>query len=294
MDEARELLEQGRVREAEELLFRLATSPAAAHQAGLLAHKAGQPQVAVRLLKRAAGLAPRGAEIRNDLGLAHLAAGEVGLAALAQREAVLLDPEQTGARAQLAAALEALGDDQGAAIELGEALKRLGPQPALAARQLGLEEAARRAAKRRLLGGSPSRLSQSPLVGTALARSIGAPLLFRAPFAELRGQAGSGVLERLDLVFDSMDASMGRSDLSYGGTLQEDDGRRVPLDEFTAAGIVFLSEALGIETFRARRLLSFLLTPECGLGPHLFAGVKVGWTISGGNGSRNYGLYAEL
>lgn len=294
MDEARELFKQGRVREAEELLFRLATSPAAAHQAGLLAHKAGQPQVAVRLLKRAAELAPRSAEIRNDLGLAHLAAGEVGLAALAQREAVLLDPEQTGARAQLAAALEALGDDHGAAIELGEVLKRLGPQPALAARKLGLEEAARRAAKRRLLGGSPSRLSQSPLVGTALARSIGAPLVFRAPFAELRGQAGSGVLERLELVFDSMDASMGRSDLSYGGTLQEDDGRRVPLDEFTAAGIIFLSEALGIETFRARRLLSFLLTPECGLGPHRFAACNVGWTIEGGDGSRRYGLLAEL
>jgi hypothetical protein len=295
VDEARELLRQGRVREAEELLLRLAgSSPAAAHQAGLLAHKAGHAQLAVRLLKRAAELAPRNAEVRSDLGLAHLAAGEVGLAALAQRDAVLLDPDETGARAQLAAALEALGDDAGAARELSELLQRLGPQPALAARQLGLEEAARRAAKRRLLGGSPSRLSGSPLVGSALARSIGAPLVFRAPFAELRGRAGSGVLERLDLVFDSMDASMGRSDLSYGGTLQEDDGRRVPLDEFSAAGIVFLSEVLGIETFRARRMLSFLLTPECGLGPHRFAGCNVGWTIEGGNGTRQYGLFAGL
>src|SRR5260370_26890460 len=201
-DEARELLRQGRGREAEELLLRLAgSSPAAAHQAGLLAHKAGQAQLAVRLLKRAAELAPRNAEVRSDLGLAHLAAGEVGLAALAQRDAVLLDPEETGARAQLAAALEALGDDAGAARELSELLQRLGPQPALAARQLGLEEAARRAATRRLLGGSPSRLSGRPLVGSAPARSIGAPPVFRAPFAELRRQAGSGVLERVRPLF---------------------------------------------------------------------------------------------
>ncbi len=103
-----------------------------------------------------------------------------------------------------------------------------------------------------------------------------------------------GRVSRLDLVFDSMDASLGRSDMSYGGTTEDEHGRRVPLDEFTAAGIVFLSESLGIETLRARRLLSFLLAPECGLGPHRFAGVNVGWTISGGNGERGYGLFAAL
>ena len=204
-----------------------------------------------------------------------------------------LDPEHTGARAQLAAALEALGDDAGAAHQLQQLLSRLGPQPALAARQLGLEEAARRAASRRLLGGPPSRLAASPLVGTAFARSIAGPLQFRAPFADLRGEA-DGTLRRLDLVFDSMDASMGRSDLCYGGTTQDEEGRRVPLDEFSAAAVVFLAEALGIETFRARRMLSFLLTPECGMGPHTFAGLKVGWTISSANGDRRYGLFAAL
>ena len=50
----------------------------------------------------------------------------------------------------------------------------------------------------------------------------------------------------------------------------------------------------GIETLRARRLLSFLLTPECGLGPHKFAGCKLGWTVSGDDGTRQYGLFAEL
>ena len=66
-------------------------------------------------------------------------------------------------------------------------------------------------------------------MGTAFARSIAGPLQFRAPFADLRGEA-DGTLRRLDLVFDSMDASMGRSDLCYGGTTQDEEGRRVPLD----------------------------------------------------------------
>ena len=74
---------------------------------------------------------------------------------------------------------------------------------------------------------------------------------------------------------------------------EDEHGRKVPLDEFSAAGIVFLSECLGIETVRARRLLSFLLTPECGLGPHRFAGCKVGWTVSGDDGARHYGLFCE-
>jgi hypothetical protein len=86
---------------------------------------------------------------------------------------------------------------------------------------------------------------------------------------------------------------MGRSDMTFGGTTVEEDGRRVPLDEFTAAGIVFLAEALGIETLRARRMLSFLLTFDCGLGPHRFAGCSVGWTLSGDDGERRYGLFCE-
>lgn len=264
-----------------------------AHAAGLSALKAGQPREAVRLLKRAVELAPRSAEVRHDLGLALLEAGEVGLAALSQRDAVLLDPEHNPARAQLAAVLQALGDDAGAARELAALLDRLGPQPALSARLFALHDAAKRAAQRRLLGGSPSRLSTSPLVGSALARVLGSPLRFRAPFAELRATADEGPVTRLDLVFDSMDASMGRSDLSYGGSTLEEDGRRVPLDEFTAAGTVFLSESLGIEPVRARRLLALLLTPECGLGPLPVAGCRVGWTIAGDDGTRQYGLYAE-
>jgi len=47
-------------------------------------------------------------------------------------------------------------------------------------------------------------------------------------------------------MFDSMDASLGRNDLTYGGRQRGRARPRVPLDEFTAAGaIVFISESLG-------------------------------------------------
>ena len=256
--------------------------------------KSGDTQTAVRLYRRAQELSPRDPEIPHERGLALLETGDVGLAAVAQAEALALDSAHIGARAQRAAALEALGDDDGAARELGELLSRIGPQPALSARLAGVEQSAKRAASRRLLGGSLARLEASPLIGSVLARDITDPLTFRSSFAELEAQLRQGVIARLDLVFDSMDASLGRSDLSYGGTSEDEGGRRVPLDEFTAAGIVFLGEALGIEIIRARRMLSFLLTPECGLGPHRFAGAQVGWTISGGDGARRYGLFAGL
>ena len=256
--------------------------------------KSGETQTAVRLYRRAQELSPRDPEIPHERGIALLETGEVGLAAVAQAEALALDPAHIGARAQRAAALEALGDDEGAASELRELLSRIGPQPALSARLSALEQSAKRAASRRLLGAPLARLEASPLVGSALAHNIANPLTFRSPFAELGAQLRSDAIAGLDFVFDSMDVSLGRSDVSYGGTTEDEHGRRVPLDEFTAAGIVFLSEALGIETLRARRMLSFLLAPECGLGPHRFAGVQVGWTISASDGARHYGLFARL
>jgi hypothetical protein len=254
--------------------------------------KAGEPHKAVRAYRRAQELLPRDPEVPHERGLAHLEAGDVGLAAFAQAEALALDPDHRGARAQRAAALEALGDDEGAARELDELLHRIGPMPALQARYIALGESARRARERRLIGNGAARLAGGPLA-TPLARTIDEVLAFKASFAELRGTAEGANLVRLDLVFESMDASMGRSDMTYGGTTEDVEGRRVPLDEFSAAGIVFLSEALGIEPLRARRMLSFLLTPECGLGPHRFAGCKVGWTVEGDDGQRRYGLFCE-
>src|SRR5438067_8517237 len=132
--------------------------------------KSGNTQAAVAAYLRAEELSPRDPELPHERGLALLETGAVGLAALAQRKALGLDPEHVGARAQLAAALEALGDDAGAAAALRELLQRLGPQPALAARLSSLEGAADRAKARRLLGNAVSRLRTSSLLGTALAR----------------------------------------------------------------------------------------------------------------------------
>src|SRR3954470_10262544 len=109
------------------------------------AFKAGETAAAVRLYQRAQELSPRDPEIPHERGLALLESGEIGRAALAQRQALALDPEHIGARAQCAAALEALGDDLGAAEQLRELLARLGPQPALSARLASLEQAATRA-----------------------------------------------------------------------------------------------------------------------------------------------------
>src|SRR5881398_3285790 len=105
--------------------------PAAQARAAL---KAGNPREAVRLYRLAQEAAPRDPELPHERGLAHLELGEVGLAAAAQAEALAIDPEHTGARAQRAASLEALGDDEGAARELRELLKRIGPQIGLQAR----------------------------------------------------------------------------------------------------------------------------------------------------------------
>src|SRR2546426_10948320 len=99
--------------------------------------KAGETQTAVRLYRRAQELSPRDPEIPHERGLALLEAGHVGLAALAQAEALELDSAHIGARAQRAAALEAFGDDEGAARELRELLSRLGPPPAPSARPSG-------------------------------------------------------------------------------------------------------------------------------------------------------------
>jgi hypothetical protein len=90
-----------------------------------------------------------------------------------------------------------------------------------------------------------------------------------------------------------MDASLGRTDMSYGGTTEDEHGRRVPLDEFTSAAVVFLAHGLGIDAPRARRLLRFLMAPECGLGPLRFAHARVGWVIDESAPERRYGLFVE-
>jgi tetratricopeptide (TPR) repeat protein len=300
-DTLKALLAAKRLREAEELVERGAEHAGGSrarwfHDAGLSALKAGEPRLSAEWLRRAADLSPRDPEPRHERGLALLELGEVGLAAQAQGEALALDPDHMGARAQRAAALEALGDDDGAARELSELLARIGPQPALQARLEGLREAARRAAHASLLGSPAARAEGNSLIGSAFARVASQPpvVAFRAPFAELELLAdAAGRIRRLTLLFDSMDASLARTDLSYGGTTEDEHGRRVPLDEFTAAATVFLAQGLGIDARRARRLLRFLLTPECGMGPLRFAQALVGWVVDESGGDRRYGLFVE-
>lgn len=299
MERLRDLLAAKRLDEAQQLVESAAAQSAdrgrTFHEAGRQALKAGEPRLAAEWLRRAAELLPHDPEPRHELGLALLETGDVGLAAGAQREALALDPDHIGARAQRAAALEALGDDDGAARELGELLARTGPQPALQARLTGLRESARRAAHRSLLGMPVSRLDQTPFFSAAFVRTAVQPMLaFRAPFAELQvAPDAQGRVRRLTLIFDSMDASLARTDLSYGGTTEDEHGRRVPLDEFTAAATLFLAQGLGIEPDRARRLLKFLMTKECGLGPFTFAQARVGWVIDESSAERRYGLFVE-
>src|SRR2546423_4247895 len=155
LDEARRTLAEGG--DVEMLLERAFTDasslerPRLVSEAARLLHKAGRAEAAARWYGRAADLSPRDPEPRHDRGLALLEAGEVGLAAFAQREALALDPDHTGARAQLAAALEALGDDEGAAPQLSRILARLRPPPAPAGKAAGVEGSARRGVQRSLL-----------------------------------------------------------------------------------------------------------------------------------------------
>src|SRR5256885_13802631 len=141
LDEARRTLAEGG--DVEMLLERALTDasplerPRVASEAARLLHKAGRAEAAARWYGRAADLSPRDPEPRHDRGLALLEAGEGGLAAFAPRQALALDPDHTGARAQLAAALEALGDDEGAARGPSGFLARPRPQPALGARAQG-------------------------------------------------------------------------------------------------------------------------------------------------------------
>jgi tetratricopeptide (TPR) repeat protein len=299
-EELRALLAAKRLREAEELVERSADHTDRARsfrEAGLLALKSGEARLAAGWLRRAADLSPRDPEPRHEQGLALLELGEVGLAAQAQGDALALDADHVGARAQRAAALEVLGDDEGAARELSELLARIGPQPALQARLAGLRDAARRAAHLSLLGAAAARIEHSPIVASAFARVALRPpvIAFRAPFADLEALPDAhGRVRRLTVLFDSMDASLGRTDLSYGGTTEDEHGRRVPLDEFTSSATVFLAHGLGIDAPRARRLLRFLMTPECGLGPLRFAHARVGWVIDESAAERRYGLFIEV
>lgn len=299
MDEVRELIAEGNEAAAEAAVARAVLAAGPLEQAKVasagarLAQRAGRPELAARLYQKAQRLDPRDAEHPHDRGLSLLEAGHVGLAAQAQAEALAIDPEHVGARAQRASALEALGDDEGAAREIGGVLSRIGPHVTLHARREAARERAQLARRRRLVGSPMARLRSSHLVGAVFASEGAAAgsASLRSTFARLTAALdAAGRIAELRIVFDDMDASLSRSDLAYGGTTEDEHQRRVPLDEFTAAAVVFLSEALGVEADRARRVLRWLLTAEAGRGPHRLAAAHVSWLVVEEEGERRYGL----
>ena len=297
--EAKSLLDAGKAPEAERI-FRAAIEAAdgpgkasVASKAGRLALKAGKAEMASRLFALAQQHDPSDAEHPHDKGLALLEAGYVGLAAQAQGEALAIDPSHVGARAQRAGALEAMGDDEGAVRELDKLLAAVGPHPNFHVRRDAARERAKISGRARLVGAPSQRLRASHTVGAVFVGEAAAhgTLALRSHFASLTAQLdAAGRIAELRLVFDDMDASLQRADLAYGGTTEDEHGRRVPLDEFTATALLFVSESLGLEPGRARRILRWLLTADAGRGPHRLAGADVTWLVLEEDGKRRYGL----
>src|SRR5207245_10669118 len=120
-----------------DMIHRDSMDPLAEARAAL---KAGKPREAVEAYQRAQELAPRDPEIPHERGLAHLELGEVGLAAPAQAEALAIDPEDTGARAQRAAALEELGGDGGGAGAVRGLRARGRPSVVMSERRTSIDE----------------------------------------------------------------------------------------------------------------------------------------------------------
>ena len=127
LTEARELLRQGRIPEAERayqrILERSPGEPEALCIVGLSALRAGQAARATALLGAAARLEPRNAVTHQHLGRAQEASGDPAGALASYRAALQLQPELHVARLQLAAALERAGERASATIQYARALE---------------------------------------------------------------------------------------------------------------------------------------------------------------------------
>jgi aspartate beta-hydroxylase len=125
--EARELLRQGRVLEAERLYERaLEASPndvEALNMVALGELRQGRAPKAMRLLHRAVELAPQDALTRHNLARAHEAAGDHASAIASWQAAVQLQADFFLARLHLAIALERAGQTHSALIQYSRALK---------------------------------------------------------------------------------------------------------------------------------------------------------------------------
>jgi len=94
------------------------------HFLGVLAHQAGQPEVAVDLIERALEKAPEDVEARSNFGNALIAVGRIAEALEAYEAAVAEDPDYVEARINLGNALQSQARHVEAVACYREALKR--------------------------------------------------------------------------------------------------------------------------------------------------------------------------
>ncbi len=117
----------GRLHVAEPLYRQiLAIDPhhaAALHLWGVVALQTNRPQEATDRIARAIQLNDREAIFHNNLGNAHVALGQSGLAVDCYHRAVLLDPRYCDAHINLGIALEQLGNNQRSAVHFRRAVE---------------------------------------------------------------------------------------------------------------------------------------------------------------------------
>lgn len=111
--------------------LRFGDSPAIRFALGHFLLRAGQPHEALAHLRRAAELAPGDAKVRNAIGDAAAALGDLATARAAYAEAVARDPTLASAHSNLCAALSHAGRAL-EAIDAGETAVRLAPQDPIA------------------------------------------------------------------------------------------------------------------------------------------------------------------
>ncbi|HYD67985.1 tetratricopeptide repeat protein [Azospirillum sp.] len=211
LDEARALHAAGRWPDAEKAYQRvLQADPEhaeALHGYGRLGHQAGRPDIAVALIGQSIDVGGGTAERHRDRGLAFQALGAFEEAVAEYRAAVAHDPDDAEALGNLGAVLLNLGDAAGAAHTTSDALERrpdwagLHANLALALQALGQGERAVRALHRALaldpaLAEAWNSLGHAELSGRpAVAQASCARALRLNPdYAEAHGNLGLALL----------------------------------------------------------------------------------------------------